>query len=89
MTLKNDLMYPFGNPFRDHMTHTKNVTALSNVLKLAKDKIRVSQGEMEEILLSGTGGGTADDIVAEQSVAIVEEILEYLNAETKESTDAS
>ena len=87
MTLKNDLMYPFGNPFRDHMTHAQNITALSNVLKLAKDKIRMSQGEMEEILLSGRGGGSADDLVAEQSVTIVEEILEYLNAQKENNTN--
>ena len=84
MSLKNDLMYPFGNPFKEHMTNRQNVTALNNVLKLARDKIRVSKGDMEEILLTGNGGGSADDALAEQSVQIVEEMLQYLNAQKEE-----
>lgn len=87
MTLKNDLMYPFGNPFREHITNKHNLTALKNVLKLAKDKIRMSRGELEEILLSGRGGGSADDLVAEKSVIVVEQILEYINAQEETHTN--
>jgi hypothetical protein len=84
MSLKNDLMYPFGNPFRERMTRQETVTALNNVLKLAKDKIRVSHGEMEEILLSGQGGGAADDVLAERSVQMVEDLLQYINGQKEE-----
>ena len=40
MSLKNDLMFPFGNPYRDELENHATVTALGNVLKLAKDKMR-------------------------------------------------
>jgi len=86
MSIMNDLMYPFGNPFKDHMTRNDNTAALNNVLKLAQDKIRMSQGEMEEILLTGQGGSTADDILAERSVKMVEALIEYIN-DQKQKTD--
>jgi len=83
MSLKNDLMYPFGNPLKEKLESHRVQTALNNVLKLARDKIRHSRGEMEEILLSGSGGGSSDDVIAEQSVEIVEELLNYINGEEK------
>lgn len=81
MSLKNDLMYPFGNPFKERVARRETITALSNVIKLARDKLKVSRGEMEDILLSGKGGGSADDLIAEQSVQIIENLLQYLDAE--------
>lgn len=85
MSIKNDLMYPFGNPFKDYLTRRDNMTALNNVLKLARDKIRVSQGDMEEILLTGRGGGSSDDALAEQSVKIVEDLIQYIHAQKQET----
>lgn len=76
-------MYPFGNPLKEKLESHRVQTALNNVLKLARDKIRHSRGEMEEILLSGSGGGSSDDVIAEQSVEIVEELLNYINGEEK------
>lgn len=86
MNLKNDLMYPFGNPFKERVAQGETITALSNVVKLAKDKLKMSRGEMEDILLSGQGGGSADDVIAEQSVHIIESLLQYLNAEKETNT---
>jgi hypothetical protein len=80
MSLKDDLMYPFGNPFKARVQQHETITALNNVLKLAKDKLRNANGEMEEILLSGEGGSSADDQIAKQSVELVEELLSYIDA---------
>lgn len=80
MSLKDDLMYPFGNPFKERVQKHDTLTALNNVLKLAKDKVRVAEGNMEEILLSGGGGSTADDVIAQQSIKLVEELLSYIDA---------
>lgn len=87
MSLKDELMFPFGNPYKDRLEDHKTLTALNNVIKLARDKIRYSRGEMEEILLSGSGGGSSDDVIADQSVEIVEELLNYING--KEETDTN
>jgi hypothetical protein len=87
MSLKNDLMYPFGNPLKERLENHRVHTALNNVLKLARDKIRYSRGEMEEILLSGSGGGSSDDVIADQSVKIVEEFLNYINGEKENNTN--
>ena len=86
MSLKDDLMYPLGNPFKERVQRGETITALNNVLKLAKDKLRIANGEMEEILLSGRGGSTADDEIAKQSVELVEELLSYIDAKEENNT---
>jgi hypothetical protein len=86
MSLKDDLMYPFGNPFKERVQRDETITALNNVLKLAKDKLRAASGEMEEILLSGRGGSSADDEIAKQSVELVEELLSYIDAKEENNT---
>lgn len=86
MSLKNDLMYPFGNPLNDKLQDHRIRTSLNNVLKLAEDKVRHSRGDMEEILLAGNGGGSADDMIAEQSITIVQELMQYIYGQEETDT---
>lgn len=81
MTMKDDFMYPFGNPLRDRLYRDDTRTALRNVLKLAQDKMRTANGEMEELLI------TADDVIANRSINMVEQLLNYIDGkEEKENT---
>lgn len=84
MSLKNELMFPFGNPYKDRLEDHTTLAALSNVVKLAKDKVRYCTGETEEILLVSE---TADMHVAEQSIKEIEQLLNYING--KKETDTN
>lgn len=44
MNLSNDLKYPFGNPDLDKMRSVENLTALKNVLCLARERIWLADG---------------------------------------------
>jgi hypothetical protein len=44
MSIKNDLKYPFGNPVVD-MFSERMLTALSNTLNLAKERIWLAEGK--------------------------------------------
>ena len=78
MSLKNDLMFPFGNPYKDRLESHKTVTALNNVLKLAKDKMRIINGEGEELIMIPE---SSDAINATMSIQEIEDLLNYINAE--------
>jgi hypothetical protein len=83
MSLKDDFMYPFGNPVRERLQQNETRTALRNVLKLAQDKVRSSNGDLEEILI------TADDGTAKQSIEIVDQLLKFLDGKEKTNTTNS
>ena len=76
MSLKNDLMFPFGNPYRDKLENRATITALGNVLKLAKDKMRAVNGEPEDILIIPE---SADAYNAQLSIKEIEELIEFIN----------
>jgi uncharacterized protein YeeX (DUF496 family) len=75
MSLKNDLMFPFGNPYKDRLENYKTITALKNVVKLAKDKLRVINGEPEELLLMPE---SSDAINANMSIEEIEQLINYI-----------
>lgn len=77
MSLKNDLMFPFGNPYKDKLENYKTITALKNVVKLAKDKMRVVNGEPEELLLIPE---SADTYNASMSIEEIEKLINYVDA---------
>ena len=77
MSLKNDLMFPFGNPYKERLESHTTMTALKNVIKLAKDKMRIVEGEGEELLMIAE---SADAINANMSIQEVEKLLEYIDA---------
>lgn len=77
MSLKDDLMFPFGNPYKERLESHATLTALKNVIKLAKDKMRIVEGEGEEILMVSE---SADAVNAKMSIQEVERLLEYINA---------
>lgn len=83
MSLKNDLMFPFGNPYRDKLECYTTLTALNNVLKLAKDKIRTVEGEPEEILMMPN---STDSHNAKLSIDEVEKLIQFVNGEKETST---
>ena len=78
MSLKNDFMFPFGNPYKDRLESHKTVTALNNVLKLAKDKMRIINGEGEDLIMIPE---SSDAINAAMSIQEIEDLLNYINAE--------
>lgn len=83
MSLKNDLMFPFGNPYRDRLANHSTLTALNNVLRLAKDKLRVVEGEMEDIIMIPE---SADHTNAKMSIQEVEKLLQFVNGEKETNT---
>ena len=80
MSLKNDLMFPFGNPYKERLEDRTTQVALHNVLKLAKDKANSLNGEPEELMLM------SDDPVVKQSITIVEQLLQYIDAQKETSS---
>jgi hypothetical protein len=78
MSLKHDLMFPFGNPYKEKLESHQMLTALNNVLKLAKDKMRVTNGEPEELIMIPE---SADAVNAAMSINEVERLLNYINEE--------
>jgi len=84
MSLKDELMFPFGNPYKERLESHKTLTALNNVIKLAKDKMRLINGEGEELLLIPE---SADAINADMSIQEIEHLIEYING--KEKTDTN
>lgn len=76
MSLKDDLMFPFGNPYKERLESHATLTALKNVIKLAKDKMRIVNGEGEEILMISE---SADAVNAKMSIQEVERLLEYID----------
>ena len=77
MSLKNDLMFPFGNPYKDRMENYKTLTALKNVVKLARDKLRYINGEPDEIILIRE---SAEALLADRSVNEIESLIEYIES---------
>lgn len=77
MSLKNDLMFPFGNPYKDRMEDYKTLTALKNVVKLARDKLRYINGDPDEIILIKE---SAEALLADRSVAEIESLIEYIES---------
>jgi uncharacterized protein YeeX (DUF496 family) len=84
MSLKDELLFPFGNPYKERLESHKTLTALNNVIKLAKDKMRLINGEGEELLLIPE---SADAINADMSIQEIERLIEYING--KEKTDTN
>lgn len=84
MSLKNDFMFPFGNPYKERLENHATKTALKNVLKLAKDKMRIVEGEMEELIMLPS---SADSENAEMSIKQVEGLLNYIDGKEEEYTN--
>lgn len=84
MSLKDELMFPFGNPYKERLESHKTLTALNNVVKLARDKMRLINGEVEELLLIPE---SADAINADMSIQEVERLIEYINGKEETNTD--
>lgn len=87
MSLKDDLMYPFGNVYRDKLTSHQTKTALKNVLTVAKDRHWIGKGRpidndthLDDVFT------TSEDIIIQQSIQLVEELLSLANGEKEEHT---
>ena len=77
MSLKNDLMFPFGNPYKDRMENYKTLTALKNVVKLARDKLRYINGDPDEIIMMRE---STEALLADRSVIEIERLIEYIES---------
>ena len=84
MSLKDDLMFPFGNPYKERLESHKTLTALNNVIKLAKDKMRIINGEGEELIMIPE---SSDAINASLSIQEIEQLVEYINGKKEINTD--
>lgn len=80
MSIKDDLMYPFGNPLMETFTDTR-LTALNNILTLAKERLWIAEGrpvgiqynQFDDLL-------SLDDIeTSRESVEIIEQLLTHIN----------
>ena len=74
MSLKNDIMYPFGDTLNDTFNE-RNIIALNNVLNLAKERVWMAEGRPG-------GEGEFSDFVdpldldyAKRSVDAIEKLL--------------
>lgn len=75
MSIKNDLMYPFGDPLADTFTE-QNLVALNNVLNLAKERLWIADGRPGGLQFSDF-----DDLLSENDLATAKhstEIVEQL-----------
>ena len=76
MSIKNDLMYPFGDPLTDTFTE-QNLVALSNVLNLAKERLWMADGRPGGLEFSDYSDmlDEQDIQVAKRSTEIVEQLI--------------
>jgi hypothetical protein len=81
MSLKNDLMYPFGNHIKDTLLNDKTIIALRNTIRLAEDRVRISNGEIGEILFAGGGGSMTDDVIARESIEVIKHLIKIVDGE--------
>lgn len=73
----NDLRFPFGNPYKEKLESHAMKTALKNVVKLAKDKLRIVNGEPEELLLVPESTETLN---ANMSIEQIENLINYIDS---------
>lgn len=81
MSLKNDLIFPFGNPYKEQLESHHVKTSLLNVVKLARDKIRTIKGEPEHIIVHPDG---SECMTGERSIRIVEQLIQYIEDHEEE-----
>lgn len=76
MSLKNEIMFPFGNPYKDKLESHCTFTAMCNVLKLAKDKMRMIKGEPEQLIFFPD---SSEAINAQRSIEELESVIKYIS----------
>jgi hypothetical protein len=80
MSLKDDLMYPFGNPLIESISNEDRV-ALHNVLSLARERIWLAKGRPMEITHNFDEVLLGDDLKnAELSVDVVNRLSSLLDS---------
>lgn len=79
MSIKDDLMYPFGNPLMETFTDTR-LTALNNILNLAKERIWIADGRPVGIQYSQFDDLLSSDEIdtSRESVEIIEQLLAHI-----------
>lgn len=89
MTLKNDIKYPFGNPYQDILSDDKIIISLKNVILMAENYMstfvpgkKLDDCQQLDPLLT-----TADTIIAQQSVDEVQRLLNFITKDTAPQTD--
>ena len=89
MTLKNDMKYPFGNPYQDILNDDKIITSLRNVVMMAENYMstivpgkRLDESQQLDPLFT-----TAESIIAQQSVDEVQRLLNFITTDTTSVDD--
>ena len=80
MSIKNDLKYPFGDPLAMAFPREKLI-ALGNVIKLAKERMWLARGGVEEPGDWGKFSHVIEDddkIMADRSINEIELLLEQI-----------
>ena len=79
MSIRHDLMYPFGDPLTDTFTDAR-MTALNNILNLAKERVWIADGRPGGIQYSEFDDMlTQHDIdTSQESIEIVDQLLTHL-----------
>jgi len=89
MTLKNDMKYPFGNPYQDILNDDKIITSLRNVVMMAENYMstivpgkRLDESQQLDPLFT-----SAESIIAQQSVDEVQRLLNFITTDTTSVDD--
>ena len=81
MSLKNDLMYPFGNPYKDELDDQVVRSALKNLIIVARDRLWISSGRPDDLEQHMDDLMTDDEVNnVTRSVDRVEKLLEYVKS---------
>ena len=80
MSLRTDLMYPFGNQFMDKFD-TSTMTALRNMINLSKERIWLSEGQpITDESMNFDSMLTSDQIeCAKRSVSVINGLMDDIN----------
>lgn len=89
MTLKNDMKYPFGNPYQDILNDDKIIISLRNVVMMAENYMstivpgkRLDESQQLDPLFT-----SAESIIAQQSVDEVQRLLNFITTDTTSVDD--
>lgn len=81
MSLKNDLMYPFGNQYKDELDDPVVRSALKNLIVVARDRLWISSGRPDDLDQHMDDLMTDDEVNnVTRSVERVEKLLEFIKS---------
>lgn len=84
MTIKDDLMYPFGNPEKAVLPTEQELVALRNILELAKERVWMAEGQSISTEFDNQLAGT-ELIISKSSINLCSKLIENLDTYYEEN----